>query len=100
MTQFHSSINTNSDEFCKNREDMLAIVGTMRKLLDRTAALSDKSLPRFERREQLLPRERLSRVVDPGMPFRVLMNMAGFTRKSCPLFTWLKAPVPICWSTR
>ena len=79
MTQFHSSINTNSEEYRKNREDMLASIGTLEEILARAATLSDKSLPRFEKRNQLLPRERLSRVLDPGMPFLELMNVAGFT---------------------
>ena len=79
MSQFHSNVNRNSEEFRKNREDMLAAVGDMREVLDRAAALSDKSLPRFEKRGQILPRERLSRVLDPGMPFLELLNMAGFT---------------------
>ncbi|RLQ22045.1 acyl-CoA carboxylase subunit beta [Seongchinamella sediminis] len=79
MPQFQSRINTDSDEFRKNREDMLASVGTLREVLDRAATLSDKSLPRFEKRGQILPRERLTRLLDPGMPFLELLNMAGFT---------------------
>ncbi|HDY81835.1 MAG TPA: acyl-CoA carboxylase subunit beta [Halieaceae bacterium] len=78
MTQFHSSINTNSDEFRKNREDMLASISTLHEIVGRAANLSDKSSARFERRGQLLPRERLSRILDPGMPFVELMNLAGF----------------------
>ncbi|MCP5203369.1 MAG: acyl-CoA carboxylase subunit beta [Pseudomonadales bacterium] len=79
MTQFQSSVNPHSEEFRKNRADMLASIDTMRAVLDRAAALSDKSLPRFEKRGQLLPRERLARLLDPGTPFLELMNMAGFT---------------------
>jgi geranyl-CoA carboxylase beta subunit len=78
MTQFHSSVNPNSATFAQNRQDMLSAIGTLEDIVQRAAVLSDKSLPRFERRGQLLPRERLSRVLDPGMPFLELMNMAGF----------------------
>lgn len=78
MTQFQSSVNPNSDAFRNNRRDMLAAIETLEDIVKRAAALSDKSLPRFERRGQLLPRERLGRVLDPGMPFVELMNMAGF----------------------
>lgn len=78
MTQFHSSVNTNSEEFRKNREDMLESIGTLEDIVGRAAALSDKSLPRFEKRGQLLPRDRLGRILDPGMPFLELMNMSGF----------------------
>ena len=78
MTQFHSNINTASEEFQRNRADMLESIDTLREILDRAATLSDKALPRFQRRGQLLPRERLSRVLDPGMPFLEIANMAGF----------------------
>ena len=76
MTQFHSRINSGSEAFVKNRTDMLSAIGTLENIVKRAAALSDKSLPRFERRGQLLPRERLNRVLDAGMPFLELMNMA------------------------
>lgn len=79
MPQFISRVNTSSEAFRKNREDMLASIGTLSDALDRAAALSDKSSPRFEKRGQLLPRERLARILDPGMPFLELLNMAGFT---------------------
>ena len=61
MTLFHSSVNPASDEFKRNRADMLASIETMREILDRAAILSDKALPKFQKRNQLLPRERLSR---------------------------------------
>ena len=35
MTQFHSNVNRNSEEFRKNREDMLSAIGDMREILDR-----------------------------------------------------------------
>jgi geranyl-CoA carboxylase beta subunit len=50
----------------------------MQAILDRAAALSDKARDRFERRGQLLPRERLNRLLDPGSPFLEIANMAGF----------------------
>ena len=78
MTLFHSTVNTASQEFQRNREDMLESINTLREILDRAATLSDKALPKFQRRGQLLPRERLSRVLDPGMPFLEILNMAGF----------------------
>lgn len=78
MTLYHSSVNAGSEEFKKNREDMLGSIATMREILSRSAKLSDKALPRFERRGQLLPRERISRILDPGMPFLEILNMTGF----------------------
>ena len=69
MTVFHSTVNPASDEFQRNRNQMLESIETLREILDRAATLSDKALPKFQKRNQLLPRERLSRVLDPGMPF-------------------------------
>jgi geranyl-CoA carboxylase beta subunit len=75
---FHSRINTGSEEFARNRADMQALVDQLSEVLSRAAALSDKALPRFQKRGQLLPRERLSRLLDPGSPFLEINNMAGF----------------------
>ena len=75
---FHSQVNTNSEEFASNRADMTALVDRLHELSTRPAALSAKSQPRFERRGQLLPRERLTRLLDPGAPFLELCNMAGY----------------------
>ncbi len=78
MTQFNTRIDTGSETFRRNRDDMLASIDSLEEILARAATLSDKSLPRFEKRGQILPRERLTRLLDPGMPFLDLLNMAGF----------------------
>ena len=82
MPLYHSTVNTGSEEFQRNRLDMLQRVEQMREILGRAATLSDRSRPKFEKRGQLLPRERLSRVLDHGMPFLELLNMAGFLTDS------------------
>jgi geranyl-CoA carboxylase beta subunit len=78
MPLYQSTVNKSSDEYQRNREDMLQQIDQMREILGRSARLSDKALPKFEKRGQLLPRERLSRVLDPGMPFLEILNMTGF----------------------
>ncbi len=78
MPLYQTTVNTGSAEFQRNRGDMLGLVEQMREILGRAAQASDKSRSRFEKRGQLLPRERLSRILDPGMPFLELMNMTGF----------------------
>ncbi|NNC96481.1 MAG: acyl-CoA carboxylase subunit beta [Gammaproteobacteria bacterium] len=78
MANFTSRVNPNSAEFKQNRQDMLALIDDMHQITARAAAKSEKSRPRFERRGQLLPRERLSRLLDPGMPFLELQNMSGY----------------------
>lgn len=78
MTVFNSKINPNSEAFRKNRADMLAHIEHLQKLNARGAMLSEKRKPRFEARNQLTPRERLARLLDPGMPFLAVGNIAGY----------------------
>ncbi len=78
MTVFVSKVDTGSDEFAGNRDDMLNLVAHMRVLEERAVARSGERAARFEERGQLLPRERLNRLLDPGMPFLELYNMANY----------------------
>ncbi|MBN7797938.1 acyl-CoA carboxylase subunit beta [Parahaliea mediterranea] len=82
MTQsapvFHSRVNTGSEAFDGNRADMQALVDKLNGLCARAAALSDRARPRFDKRGQLLPRERLGRLLDPGAPFLELCNLTGY----------------------
>jgi len=78
MTVFQSKISSSSETFRQNREDMLGLVASLREYESRGEALSEKRRPRFEQRSQLTPRERLRRLLDPGMPFVELYNMANF----------------------
>ncbi len=78
MARFVSKINTGSESFAKNRADMLALIERLQILNARGAAISEKRKPRFEERGQLTPRERLARLLDPGMPFLTIGNLAGY----------------------
>ncbi len=78
MKAFQSRISTSSDSFAQNRADMLAQVGRMRRLEARAAAKSEERRPVFDKRGQLSPRERLAALLDPGMPFVELYNMASY----------------------
>ncbi|WOJ92127.1 acyl-CoA carboxylase subunit beta [Congregibacter variabilis] len=75
---FRSSISSASEAFARNREDHLELIEKMNAILERSRTLSDAARPRFERRGQLLPRERLARLLDPGSPFLEIGNMAGY----------------------
>ena len=68
MTQITSSISTGAESFQANRRDMTALIDRVRALEARTRAASARSKPRFEKRHQLLPRERSH---DPGGRGRV-----------------------------
>ena len=78
MSQFQTKVITGNDAFAQNREDMFALIEKLRNLETRAEALSEKRRPRFEERNQLTPRERLKRLLDPGMPFLSLYNMANY----------------------
>ena len=78
MSVFNSKINTNSESFAKNRADMLELIGKLDELNGRGAMVSARRKARFEARNQLLPRERLARLLDPGMPFLTVGNLAGY----------------------
>ncbi len=73
-----SRIQTGSSEFSDNRQAMLALVERLRTLEARAAQLSEQRRSRFEQRGQLTPRERLARLLDPGMPFLQLHSLAGY----------------------
>ncbi|MFT6772110.1 MAG: geranyl-CoA carboxylase beta subunit, partial [Congregibacter sp.] len=75
---FRSSISNASEAFARNRNDHLELIEKMNAILERSRTLSDGARPRFERRGQLLPRERLARLLDPGSPFLEIGNMAGY----------------------
>jgi len=78
MKPYSSDLDTGSDRFRSNRAEMLARVERLRAVEARAAALSEKRRPRFEERGQLTPRERLAHLLDPGMPFLEVYNLATY----------------------
>ena len=77
MPAITSKIDTSSSEFAQRREDMLGLMAEVRDLEQRVRTLSSKAGPKFEKRGQLLPRERLARLLDRGAPFLELSSLAG-----------------------
>lgn len=78
MPVFRSKTDPASDAFRRNREEMLGLVAQLRDLEAQTTAKSAAAAPRFHRRGQLLPRERLAALLDPGAPVLELRNLAGY----------------------
>ena len=78
MVAVASQVDTNSEAFAANRASMLAFVERLRSLEARTQAASDKRRATFEKRGQLLPSDRLHRLLDPGMPFLRMHTLANF----------------------
>src|SRR5690242_5205991 len=78
MAVIENTIATSSDAFRANREGMLTLIARMRALEDRTRMASAAAKERFHKRGQLLPRERVALVLDPGSPFIELSTLAGY----------------------
>jgi len=78
MPRIVSRVSPAGPDFARNRDAMLALVDELRALESRTRAASEKSRPRFEKRRQLLPRERVGRLLDPGSPWFELSTIAGY----------------------
>lgn len=78
MTKFHSRTDPARPDFAQNRADMLALIDRLETLNGRAAIASERRRERFEKRGQLTPRDRLARLLDPGMPFLAIGNLAGY----------------------
>ena len=78
MGRFESKINTSSESFHKNREDHLALIREFRELEGRIEANSLRALPKFRKRGQLLPRERVNLLLDRGAPYLELSTLCGY----------------------
>ena len=78
MSAFASSWNVESDVAQARRAAMLARIAQLRALEQRSAAKSAEAKPVFDKRGQLLPRERVGLLLDPGAPYVPLCSLAGF----------------------
>jgi geranyl-CoA carboxylase beta subunit len=78
MAVIESTIAHGSDAYKANRAGMLALIERMRGLEGRSRTASARAKERFHKRGQLLPRERVALVLDPGTPFIELSTLAGY----------------------
>jgi len=78
MAVIESRLSSASESFQANRASMLALIEQLRALEARTRDESAKVKPLFDRRGQLLPRERIARLLDAGAPWLELSTMAGY----------------------
>jgi geranyl-CoA carboxylase beta subunit len=77
MPVLASTLDSASAGFYANRDAMLALVAKLRGFEARTRSRSAASKPLFEKRGQLLPRERVARLLDAGAPWLELSTLAG-----------------------
>ena len=81
MKPFKSNLVPSSKPFIENTTANLSLIKKMRELEKRATDKSEMRRARFEERLQLSPRERLAALLDPGLPFLELFNMAGYLVK-------------------
>lgn len=78
MAIIESAVGPGSETFRINRAGMLALIDRVRSLEERGRAASAAAKARFRKRGQLLPRERVALVLDPGAPFLEMSTLAGY----------------------
>ena len=78
MPAIQSKLDPASEAFQGNRKRMLDLVSQLRGLEDRTRRKSEEAKPLFDKRGQLLPRERIARLLDAGAPWLELSSVAGY----------------------
>lgn len=75
---FRSQLDRRSAAFTANREHMQGLVAALRQLEHAVRAHSERARTKMEKRGQLVPRERVARLLDPGAPFLELSTLAGY----------------------
>jgi geranyl-CoA carboxylase beta subunit len=78
MPIIESRVDPSSEAFGANREQMLALIADFRALEQKVRDFSNSRRERFRARKQLLPRERVSLLIDRGAPWLELSTLAGF----------------------
>jgi len=80
MSVFDSNWNGAGSLAQQRYSDMKTRIAQLRALEERAAQASSKSKPVFDKRGQLLPRERVGLLLDPGRPYLPLCSLAGFAQ--------------------
>ena len=78
MPKLLPALSPASPQYRENADGMRALVAQLREIEARAPAASERARPRFEKRGQLLPRDRVALLLDPGAPFLELCRIAGY----------------------
>jgi geranyl-CoA carboxylase beta subunit len=78
MPVIQSQVDPFSESFTRNRAAMLVGIEHVRQLEQNLLNKAAEARPKFDKRGQLLPRERLNLLLDPGAPFLELASLAGY----------------------
>ena len=77
MPIIESRVDPQSESFRANRADMLALIDEFRALENKIRQAGETQARTFTKRGQILPRERLALLLDPGAPWLELSTLAG-----------------------
>jgi geranyl-CoA carboxylase beta subunit len=77
MPVIKSRIDPKAESYTSNRADMLALIAGFRDIEAKVRAQSDSKSALFEKRGQLLPRERVSLLLDRDAPWLEISTLAG-----------------------
>ena len=78
MPFIESHLDPHSADFTRNHAAMLAGVEQLRQLEQAVLEKAAQAQGKFDQRGQLLPRQRLNLLLDPGAPFLELASLAGY----------------------
>ncbi|WP_373186860.1 geranyl-CoA carboxylase subunit beta [Halopseudomonas sp.] len=78
MAVIESTLSANDADFRANREAMLAAIDSFRSVEKGVLDKASEAKGKFEKRGQLLPRERLGLLLDAGAPLIELCPLAGY----------------------
>ncbi|MBC8998239.1 acyl-CoA carboxylase subunit beta [Pseudomonas sp. N40(2020)] len=78
MAQIQSQLDPHSEAFARNRAAMLTAIEQVQQLEQNLLNKAAEAKAKFDKRGQLLPRERLNLLLDPGAPFLELASLAGY----------------------
>jgi geranyl-CoA carboxylase beta subunit len=78
MAAIVSLIDANSAEFAANRADMIKAVAGVREIEGKVKAKEESRRARFEKRGQILPRDRVTLLLDRGSPFLEISTLCGY----------------------
>lgn len=78
MPVIESQIDIHAEEFAKNCDTMQACLDTVREIEDKVHQTEAAKKDRYAKRNMILPRERLARLLDPGAPYIELSSLAGY----------------------
>lgn len=78
MPVLSSTVDTRSEAYARNRAQMLALVEQFRELEAKVRVHSASKQAKYEKRGQLLPRQRVDHLLDRGSPFLELSTLAGY----------------------